>query len=520
VTGTGGNLPDLAQAGFAMTTTPSMEVDYAVHHVADLQGYLLSLLRDDPAAATPVRRRFVETLSASANGLAVVVGTAAGSTGPGARSSDDGVRFPDARQRYKNVFSGLARPNPAFLYETLETFEALVAMERSEPSTMTVARALETRDLLHRITSLAADGFGAPLLSVQCPVQVPARVPGAASVRDRGEGVPPPATSHGVRFSIPLARPDARTRTALATEMARYCAERGYGFWVADSRAGHRAGNWFQVLGLERGTERDAGPADPVRTCLPVTFVGPARIGSSHAIVDHLSTFPDVGIAACTISSLDDLAFVHLQLVPGRWAGEQAADLTATLDATAAAPTPAGSGLDHILTALGMRRDADRHGAITASGRDYQALVGSAFRVAPPSPRRRMAIWFSWQAVAGEDALAGPLEALYEAARTIGLGAVGGVGARRKPQEELPNVEYLICRRTGSAVRGKGKISLPKDVVDKRFASPGAEVPASRLCSRWESAWKAELGRRPALGCSESTVAWREWWLGHWTSSL
>lgn len=517
----GNTLSDLAQAGFAMTVTPSMQVDFSVHHVADQPGYLLRLLRRGTGgrANGTAPARFVETLSSSANGLGIVVGTATGQASPGSPPVEETVRSPDDRRTIRNVFGGLARPNPTFLYESLDTFEALVAMERSYPAPMTARRARETRDLLARITSLAANEVGAPLLSVQCPVQVPPRVRGTPSVRDRTEPVPPPSASHGVRFSIPLARPDSRTRIALATGIADHCADRGYGLWVADTRVGHRAGNWFQIVPLPRVDEHEPEPDDdaPVLTCLPVTFVGPARIGSSDSIIDYLGRFPDLGIAACTMSTLDDLAFVHLQLVPGDRARDPDDEVTATLDALAARTDPAAPSLDQVLAELGLEREPTVGLEIAPRARDYQVLVGSAFAVSPPSTRRRMAVWFSWQAAAGDDALAGPLEALYRAAERIGLGVLPDRG---RPPAELPSIEYLICRRTGGSVRGKGKVSLPKDVVDKNFAARGVEAAASRLSAQWETAWKAELARRPALGCSESTVAWREWWLGHWTSSL
>src|SRR5262249_20589634 len=58
----------------------------------------------------------------------------------------------------------------------------------------------------------------------------------------------------------------------------------------------------------------DRGGAGTAEGCLPVTFVGPARVGSTHAITSSLSQFPELGILACAGTALNALSFIRLQL--------------------------------------------------------------------------------------------------------------------------------------------------------------------------------------------------------------
>ena len=133
---------------------------------------------------------------------------------------------------------------------------------------------------------------------------------------------PARSASIAIRFRIALDRPRADVRLQIADRLARHCEERGLGFWLGDTRPGYRTGNWFLVHPHNRKVARATyrRDADQRRAgnaadgCLPVTFVGPARPGTTHAILSFLGQYPQIGVLACSMTPLDELAFLHLQL--------------------------------------------------------------------------------------------------------------------------------------------------------------------------------------------------------------
>jgi hypothetical protein len=82
--------------------------------------------------------------------------------------------------------------------------------------------------------------------------------------------------------------------------------------------------------------------------------------------------------------------------------------------------------------------------------------------------------------------------------------------------DEHAIIDYLICRATNNAtIRGKGKISFPGPVLD-RFRGGSKQVCASNFAKTIEDGWKMETDAAHLSGVTELSVAWREWWLGHW----
>jgi len=88
-------LADLARAGNRVLREPSMQVAFEIHHLADRPGQLADIVARDPDGSG-----FAETLSSSANGVGLVIGTRVGDAhtqprSPGQRLA--GQRLPGQR---------------------------------------------------------------------------------------------------------------------------------------------------------------------------------------------------------------------------------------------------------------------------------------------------------------------------------------------------------------------------------------------------------------------------------------
>jgi len=477
-------------------------------------------------------------VSSSAYGTGLLVATRRGVLEPEMSARHQGssapVRVRVVQRRDVRVFVGSARPNPTFGHRAAGTLEGMISIdERQVP--VTHRHALAVREVLRAVSSLAAEVAGAPLVSLQSPVQLPQRRPGSApSERSESWGFP---ASVAVRFAMALPRPHAELRLRLADELTAFCRVHGYGLWLTDTRLGHRSGNWFPVLehtserpdGREGPSRRDGdgapGRREAVRACLPVTLVGPARVGTASAVLRYLTRCEGVGVLGCSVTTLDDLAFVHL-LLTGRRGRDEAAgrlrepdrrsdvgtDLLLALPACVEAVTGRPAGVPGTPGDGAVREALARLRRVAG---DYQALVGPALAVeaAPATPRRP--VWVSWQVEGGNPGVAGPLDALMNAFEAAGVGE----GRTATGATDGPNVEYLVCREVGSSVvRAKGKLSLPEEFVT--VAGTPLEAAPTKLCVQLEDVWRAAM--RPTAdrpGRADVAVAWREYWLAHARSS-
>jgi hypothetical protein len=340
-------------------------------------------------------------------------------------------------------------------------------------------------------------------------------------VESRSEQVPR-AASIAVRFAIALQQPTSDLRLDLGRRLSRYCTRRGYGLWLADVRPGFRAGNWFQISPQDRerlhehfatSIER-VGKYDP-EFALPITLVGPARVGSTHALLAFLRQYRRAGVLACSVTVLDDLAFIHVQLaVVGIGKARPREELSDLLDVCAGDGSPWAALPSVLKVILGEELESRNHELDTLlmeKAGDYQTFVGPILDVAVDEGRR-IAFWISWRWQGSDSDMSIPLLALRSALRRLQIWVDGGV---------VPNIDYLVCRQIGdSELRAKGKISLPWDVVDTLFPDTELELGPSRFSVSLEDAWRAALHDLGSAGLSEVTVSWREIWLGHWASPV
>jgi hypothetical protein len=360
----------------------------------------------------------------------------------------------------------------------------------------------------------------APLLSLQCPAQIPPHT-SRRVVRGAGTRVVDSSRSSSLalRFSMALARPRAQLRLRIAERLAGYCRERGLGLWLADTRAGYRDGDWFIVISHDRTAARRGYAAgtpmsgNPAEGCLPVTLVGPARSGSTQAVAAFLAHHPTASVLACSMTPLDDLAFVHLQLAVPRASHRRLAAINRALAERGDGGGPVAL-LPHVLSELlGCPADGDLDTARTlAAAEDHEIALGPALPVAGGTGTVALPAWFSWSMRPAADGtgLRVLLRTFAGALAAIGLGS--GI-------EPAPSIEYLVCRQVEpSRLVGKGKLAVTRDELAAQFPASRSTGSAGRMCNALESAWRARLTADPDGGQITSlSVSWRESWLGHWT---
>jgi hypothetical protein len=514
------NVADLARAGFEIARQPVTKVDFEVHHAAARAGYLRELVSAGTDSAV-----FLETLCSATNGAGVVIGTRTRKPLDGTEVVErvDGQQPAERPQQNAGswVFQQTTSPNPTFIYESAQTFEGLIAVD---PGAREVFEwhGLAVRDLVKEISEAASSLIDAPLLSLQCPAQLPTIVKTRNhDLRTRKE-VAPPCASLAVRFAIALRDVSVAARFELADRFRELCEKHGYSLWLADTRPGHRQGNWFEVSHADgqfspmyRGELRSR---QRIGTILPLTFVGPARIGSTHAIASFLQRYTQVGVVGCAGTTLSDVAFVHLQLSIHGVAADRLNRILGKLLGESSTPARPHKLLRELFKRLGLPPDPDGPGSAAPDPTsDYQTFAGPAFAYRPFQMPDCMAVWVSWEIARQHRGLAAPLDCLYRALAQIAPEVP--VADTTASAADLATVEYLICRATEqSVVRGKAKLAVPKSVL-QQFSSGGIEQPAAKLCSALEEAWKAHVDQSEVDGVGELTVAWRESWLGHWTYS-
>ena len=515
-------LADLARAGYRVLHEPSMQVEFEIHHLVDRPGGLAGIIARDPDGSG-----FAETLSSGANGVGLVVGTRiADAPGRTHRHADISVRLEDGSDEYA-TFRGAERPNLSFQHESAQLIDGVIAIE-DEPRRMLLRHGLVVLDTLRHIAETAVHAADAPLLSLQCPAQLPPTNSFQESADVGGRRVDPArSASMAIRFRIALDRPRADVRLQIADRLARHCEDRGLGFWLGDTRPGYRTGNWFLVAPHNRKLararyRRDADlhrAGNAADGCLPVTFVGPARPGTTHAILSFLGQYPQIGVLACSMTPLDELAFLHVQLaVSGASRARLAAvnsaiaGLRATSDGLAEVlprivAVLLAAGPDSPPVAPPTREHTER---LIGRAGDYQVVAGPALPVVPDSDVRRIPIWISWQMRRSEAGLRAPLLALHRAVDRLGLAPAEAAGHR----SGALSIEYLVCRRLGvSVLRGRGKMAVAKSLVEGRFRD--FRSGPAQLSADLEGAWRAELH---AAGhghlVSDVSVSPREFLLG------
>ncbi|GAA1880299.1 hypothetical protein GCM10009836_71990 [Pseudonocardia ailaonensis] len=501
-----GTLADLARAGYRVLDEPSMQVDLEIHHRADRPGGLAAVLAGLPEGVT-----FSELLCAGSHGIGLIAGTRTGGSADRAGDPHHGPWLERTAHDGQTLssFRGADRPNLAFRQEFADRVEGIIVVE-DEPKKMLLRHGLAVLDTLVHVAGTAVRAGGAPLLVLQCPAQLPP----TNTYADGGEtggraGDAARSSSLAVRFEMALPSPGVEARLDVADRIASWCADRGLGLWLRDTRSGYRAGNWFSVLrhdrprarrGYRRAADRQRSTGNAAEGCVPVTLVGPARSGSTHAVLSYLAQFPELGVVGCTMVPLGGLAFLTLQLAVNGASRQRLFALNGQLDASRTSAA-AEDVLRRLVPLLHRDEAPEPQEHLVGRATDYQIAVGPALPVVADNTVRRVPIWVSWQLQDVPTGVRLPVRALHEALHAVRLG------------EGDPAVEYLVSRERGvSQLRGKGKLAVSKNVVERLY--PGRRG-TERLAAELVDAWGAALER---LGHSvrpgELSVSEHESWLG------
>jgi hypothetical protein len=544
-------LSALARAGFEIVAQPGAEVRFMVRlQTRDKPGLFLRTIGDpldssgadgwQPQVDMPIQVlgaessqnrdgvEFAETVTASMNGASVIaVSALSNELSDIDRSVQSQFDPVDEAVRYWRS----SNPNPTFLYDLAYIFEALLILHPSR--TVIDLQASKTlRRLVEDVSRIAGRDVGIPILAMHFPAQVPT----SALSRDGDGDDWPLAYSLALRVSFALSDRSAGGRVDLVKGLLSICERLDLGLAVKDPRPGTRSGNWRPIFKPPHWhEERGRGPS---LLCTPATFVGPARVGSTNSIVEYLARWPDVFIAGCSIVSLNDLAFIHLQLCKN-W--EEKLDLSFKQSEPESAVwwtsstvtnVPLGQRLDQFVNEFsGHEAQPDRVAESTLAERagDYHSFFGYPFLMQSTNPASdRYGVWISWLTARGEVDLEAPLQGLEEAFGDIlsspirGLSDAGIQGSTRRFSTPPFNVEYLQCREVRNGrIRAIGKLSFDNAVRERLAALyPRGQEPSPSISSRAiEDVWIARLAKR-RLSPMELTVSWREMWLGHWSAPV
>jgi hypothetical protein len=322
------------------------------------------------------------------------------------------------------------------------------------------------------------------------------------------------ANGMALRVLVGLDDRNPQKRLALLRRITGIAKEAGLGLQVADRRFGRVRGEWWSVLAPDPQRYADrkaelfgwAPPGTPDAVQL-VTFVGPARVGTSAAIAADLVA-RNIGVLAMSAATLQEIAFINLMLpiAPAR------------LSRTPSSGTclPIVEGLGQVASDCGLTRRQgvrERRSRIAdTAATDYQVLSTGPVRpgIARSADEAEHPLWLSWTIPLEYDAAKRPpdvaqlvLAQLREAADRVSGGRIDYYRVRVQPD---------------GRVRGRAKITVA--LVD---GVPRTRVPAllSELCPWAQREVIATLVRdHVPLRSIRLRLAWRERWLGRATTVM
>lgn len=402
----------------------------------------------------------------------------------------------------RHLYCGSVVINPNFLYDPAHSTEILITLGY-EPWQPDYADSLMITRIYHGMTLAAAADGGVPVLFLQSPV-APFRDP-SPKFREDGSGeAPRVANGMALRMLVGLDDANPLKRIALLRTLAEVAQDYGLGLQIADRRFGRVRGEWWSVVAANPGKYNqrkvelfDWAPKEVPEAVQLVTFVGPARVGSSAAIAaDFVAR--NIGIVALSVATMQEIAFINLMvpIAPAR--------LTSTQPSGTCLPIV--EGLGQLASDCGLTRRQGVRGRTqigSTAAIDYQVLS-----TGPVAPRIAAVVehplWLSWVVPLESDAAKRPpdvaalvLAQLCEATDRV----TGG------------RIDYYRVRvRPDGRVKGRAKISVTL------LADPAkAQIPAllSELCPWAQREVVATLVRdHIPLRAIQLRLAWRERWLG------
>jgi hypothetical protein len=394
---------------------------------------------------------------------------------------------------------GSAVLNPAFLYGNARRTEILVSFgDRGWNPSYRDSRML-TR-IIGRLAAAAVDGARGPIMLLQSPVSPFKEAVG----HNRGDGsgeLLRDAEGPCLRMWVGI-DPFEPSRRLLFDEQVRAVAvEYGLGLRIADRRSNRVRGEWFKVHNFDTARYRRCrdemfgwAPDETPVTAFAVTVVGPARVGSTLAVVKAFEA-SNIGVVAYASESLTEISIAHMvvPVAPARL--DRVADIRAAAE-------PLEQGLRQLARHCGL---TPRSRAGTQARVDFTPALGYQVLRSEPAPvsvrgpnsQPLYAIWASLDVPYEKISAVAVIQQMLEALRS------------RVPSADLV---YLRCHRTATnRVRARAKLAITMSPVSTRLR--GAAI--SEVCAEAQAESRRRVAALGSLreGEFRIRVAWREKWL-------
>jgi hypothetical protein len=407
----------------------------------------------------------------------------------GALSADSGL-----------CWTGSAVLNPAFLYGSARRTEILVSFgDRAWRPSLRDTRMLTW--IISQLAGAAVECTNGPIMLLQSPVSPFREAVGSNRGDGSGELVRP-AEGSSLRMSISIDPAQPRRLLMFEERVHSFATENGLGLRIADRRANRIRGEWFKVHDFDgdlferRRDELFRGvPEDSPTTAFVLTIVGPARVGSTLAVVRALDA-SNIGVLTYASESLAEMSISHILIPIAPVRLERAAGATSAAD-------PLVAGLRRLASDCGLTprsSAAGLHSVNFTPALGYKALRSEPAQITFRSGKGEpFALWVAcdvpYRRITEEQVAEHLLNALQGKVATASLA-------------------YLRCHRTADdRVRARAKIAISLDAAVK--AKQRAES-LSRICAEAQDLTRRSLAATQGLGESELgiRIAWREKWLG------
>lgn len=513
-------LADLAASTLAIASEGSVGMEIEVRHIRDVPGFFAQMVTDEPNDSYgPIG----EALACGSYGIGIDVGTRRSRRPellmPGPRHVSE-MRLVEGKTGIR-TFRGVASPNPAFLYESQELLEGIVAIDGGRSGPPTLEQGSLVRRILHRIAEVAFRDLGAPILSIHSPCQVPTRSH-SEDHSTLGEDDWSHSSCLAVRFAIATGPISAEDRARGVGRLVVLCKNLGVGLAISDSRPERRAGSWFDIWKPPAAARVEAGGhgSDPLFGGYPMTFVGPTRVGTTSTLLELLNEVDDLPVLSSTVIALDDLAFVSVTIGVTRERYDRL--ISNENDRTRLRDSPQGGAtavLPSVLDMLGFRHQfsTSNLGELQHMLGDYSCSHGPLIRVNTTYCASRP-IWIALDVNESGSALGNAMRSLNESYAVVVEPVVQSHGPRLANGlvVAVPNVEYLVTRRVGDGrLRLKGKLGIPEAIIQELMPGRPMVQRASVFAKALEGSWSRAIAK-DGVDARQLSVAWRESWLGHW----
>ena len=385
-------------------------------------------------------------------------------------------------------FSGHAALNPGFLYDFSQYLEVLVEFDPDVRRPRTEHAQVATQ-VAHGMAALAVDCAAAPILFMHFPA-APYR---GASPDDRqsvAQEAIRPTQSMCIRMSVAVLSNQTSQRLDLLIGLRQLAKDWGLRLSVGDGRPGRVRGEWLSVREFSpRRYRRQVGDVLGVRkgsrlsSATVVTIIGPARVGSTRALLEVLAE-NHVGVAGLCISSLQEVAFLNALVVNQAGGG---------------GPAPIGvydfvDGIERVVKHASGRDVSIPLGSDAAQ--DYKVLIAGSYPLsvdkAGEEPRP---IWLTWDMPIGAGELTGVVDSAVRGCTEQGVSCV---------------VQYARARVVGNGrVRGRAKLSAVVPVGQLHGLDIRERL--TQICDLVVARVRLEVGYSTD---SQVRATWRERWLG------